>query len=408
MNEQETVYGPYSGLLGSYANGAQYRARYGHLYDENKVLPIFTAGFERVVMTGRKFGQGFLGLNYTDMAAVQIIPETPQQGANTLNTECYLAVDKLTNCETPSGHFQKHIMWGNGWKYPQFARAAKRLNKENGLNLDPDEIPVLIAMAAFEINVRGDSPWINVFTDDEWIAFEYLESMLYYCYFGPGATTTPYRGSVYLNATRTLFNEGPNGPAQLPLAFSFAHDTDITPVVSLLGFASPDKFDPSKVTFGSTWDITDIVPQNARLVFERMICDEALEEEDEYVAELAGKYPLAFTPNITSEHTQQGEQTVLSNEDNVYVRVVLNEAVAPIPDCMDGPGFSCKLSEFNDFVDSKIEGYDYAKNCVFSRFYPQYFDMYWNWNHTNEFNYDPEPIPYQAGLVGSDGNPLKW
>lgn len=56
--ELESEAGPYSGLLGSYKHGAEYRVRYGHLWDQkpNSTVPMFTSDYERVIQTARKFG----------------------------------------------------------------------------------------------------------------------------------------------------------------------------------------------------------------------------------------------------------------------------------------------------------------------------------------------------------------
>lgn len=448
LNNQESVYGAYSGLLGAYANGADYRRRYGHLYDPETILPIFTSGYERVTMTGRKFGQGFLGYNYTDMAAIQIIPETEDQGANTLVAGfCPYGTQNFTRCPVPDKKYQESYV--NGWYLDEFKHLANRLNKENGLNLTAADASNLISNAAYELAIRGSSPWVDVFTSEEWIAYEYYISATYYCYFGPGAEATPFRGSIYLNATRTLLNQGPD--LVLPLYFSFAHDADITAVVSLLRLAADDNFDPTKVTFGSKWDITDIVPQNARLVLERLVCDDVSDNHDSYVSQqLANTFPMAFnaidtnatlannytypvganvsTPelygnlgqNLTSnsplphnssidspqaqDHTQDPPR---AGNENVYIRIVLNEAVAPIPECMDGPGKSCKLSDFNNLVDDKIKGNDWATNCIpKDKDYPRSLDFFWNWNATNEFNYDSDPVPYQVGTIDFEGEPI--
>lgn len=55
----ETDTGPYNGLLTSYKHGAEYRVRYGHLWDQssNKTVPMWTGEFERVIQTARKFGK---------------------------------------------------------------------------------------------------------------------------------------------------------------------------------------------------------------------------------------------------------------------------------------------------------------------------------------------------------------
>lgn len=468
MDAQESLYGPYAGLLGAYANGAEYRRRYGHLYDPDTILPIFSAGFERISSTARKFGQGFLGYNYTDMAAVQLIPETDDQGANTLVTgDCPNGITNVTNCPVPDISYQES--YTSGWYLKEFKQAANRLNKENGLNLTEEDTLALLQSAAFEIAVRGSSPWVEVFTDEEWIAFEYYQSAYYYCYFGPGAQATPYRGSVYLNATRTLFNQGPE--EVLPLYFSFAHDTDITPIVSLLGFASDDEFDPRKVSFGKKWDLADIVPENARLVIERLICENVDDDEEQALeSELANAFPVAFNATYTNAtnatyagnytypvygnvsvpelygnassnstwtnrteyleavgYNASGNQTVGYNQtriyseqafteqesvrhtgnENIYIRVILNEAVVPIPDCLDGPGKSCKLSAFNELVDELIDGNDYAENCLSEDDdFPRHLSFFWDWNVTTENNYDRDPLAYQEQRTDSHNSAI--
>lgn len=39
---------------------------------------------------------------------------------------------------------------------------------------------MIIAMASFELNARASSEWINVFTQDEWVSFGYVEDLNYY------------------------------------------------------------------------------------------------------------------------------------------------------------------------------------------------------------------------------------
>ena len=58
----ETETGSYNGLLTSYKHGAEYRVRYGHLWDQtsDKAVPMWTSGYERVVQTARKFGRCWL------------------------------------------------------------------------------------------------------------------------------------------------------------------------------------------------------------------------------------------------------------------------------------------------------------------------------------------------------------
>jgi acid phosphatase len=39
--------------------------------------------------------------------------------------------------------------------------------------------------------------------------------------------------------------------------------------------------------------------------------------------------------------------------NNTYIRVLFNDAVYPIANCQDGPGNSCSLSQYADFIHQK-------------------------------------------------------
>ncbi|KAL1845398.1 hypothetical protein VTK73DRAFT_590 [Phialemonium thermophilum] len=170
--ELESYTGPYSGLLSSYRLGTEYRARYGHLWNprENKTIPMFTSEFERVVQTARKFGEGFFGWNYSTSVALNIISESPDMGANSLTPNC-------------PGDNDTQVCDGLTNYMPQFDVAAARLKAQNpGLDLNATDIYNLMTMAAFELNIRGYSDWIDVFTMDEWVSFGYTQDLhFYYC-----------------------------------------------------------------------------------------------------------------------------------------------------------------------------------------------------------------------------------
>lgn len=166
--EQETYSSPYSGLANAFKRGSIYRAKYGHLWDEESTIPIFAGGYERVVETARYFGMGFFGYNYSTSAAMNIISENYTEGANSITPTC-LADTGLASC-----FYTSRTM-------PQLQVAAARLNSQNpGLNLNSSDIMSLMSVATFELQVRPSSPWFDVFTLDEWIAFGYIQDLSYY------------------------------------------------------------------------------------------------------------------------------------------------------------------------------------------------------------------------------------
>ncbi len=106
-------------------------------------------------MTARKFGEGFFGWNYTDVVAMNIIPEGAYMGANSLTPSCIRDNDTA--------------ICGNLANYqPQFDVSAARLNAQTlGLKLNSSDIYNLIQMTAYELNIRGYSDWVGVFILDE-------------------------------------------------------------------------------------------------------------------------------------------------------------------------------------------------------------------------------------------------
>lgn len=416
---EESLWGPYSGLLNAYNQGVEARRRYYNLYDGSSILPIFASGYERIVDTARLFGQGFLNWNYTELGALNIIPEILSQGANTLVPVCNNTALEQTTCSYPTNSTEQN----SPWLYSQYNAAVERLNTENpGLNLNQSDIPHLLGMAAFELNVRGSSPWVDVFTSEEWIAFEYAQTSYYYCFYGPGSVVGKSFGSIYLNATRTVLLDGPSNG--LPLYFNFAHDTNIIAILAALGIDEEESWNGNDVTFGHRYDVTDLTPQGAHLVFERLVCDEDASADLYTESELNSQYPAgAFnvTKNITAayasasayRYNSTSNATLNANStghktgtENIYVRVVLNEAVVPLKGCSDGPGYSCKLSDFNEYVTARLANIpDYVDICNIQSA-PTYLDFWWNYNTTTSLDLNTG-ISSMEGLLNYNGQPIK-
>ncbi|CAK7203113.1 acid phosphatase pho5 [Sporothrix eucalyptigena] len=355
----ESYNGPYAGLLDGYRHGAEYGVRYGHLWDPtavNLTIPMFSSGYERILTTARKFGEGFFGWNYTDVVAMNIIPEEVYMGANSLTPTCLHDNDTTICANLTASNLQ-----------PQFNLAAARLNAQTkNLNLNATDIYNLMQMTAYELNVRGYSDWVDVFSLDEWLAFGYTQDLSYYYCSGPGDKNMKAVGAVYANASLSLLNQGPEKAGSIYL--NFCHDTNITPVLAALGLSSPAQDLPlNSIPFPNDYNTGNIVPMGGHLTIERLAC------------------------NATA-----------NTEAGTYVRLVLNEAVVPYAGCQDGPGFSCSLSNYTSLVSASLP--DFISTCGFNSSYPQYLDFWWNYNTTHAYNFETQnPIPAEEGLLTYQG-----
>ncbi|MBQ5154048.1 histidine-type phosphatase [Macrococcus caseolyticus] len=212
---------------------------------------------------------------------------------------------------------------------------------------------------------------------------------------------------MFLNETRTVLLDGPE--KGLPLYFNFAHDTDIINLLAAMGIDEVDEWNGDEVQFGQKWDATDLTPQGAHIVFERLIYKENASVELDSETKWASEYPAAFnlTQNLTAEYSGNSTQNSTSQESNVFVRVVLNEAVVPLKNCSSGPGYSCPLNEFNDWVDNRLSQIPvYNEFCNLPEGAPKYLEFWWNYNTTTDLDTSTS-LSYQKGLVSWDDKPIK-
>jgi acid phosphatase len=349
--EQISYSGPYAGNLDIFRRGADYRARYDHLWDKKSMVPIFTGNYERCIDAARTFGEGFLSYNYSTLGALNIISEREEAGANSLAPVCRPGKPREGDCQKTSNSHNDYVGYIDE-TFPQAKVAAQRLNTEYpGLNLTSYDIESLMLLASYELSSKSSSPWFNVFTQEEWIGFEYHKSLYFYYCAGPGFKWYVPTGSVYVNATRTLLNDGPEEVGEM--FWNFSHDTDITPILALLGIGVPPQnppLDGNNIPFGQYYSISEVCPMGTHFTIERLNCDDA---------SISGK--------------------------GIFVRFVLNDSVEPLPHCQDGPGFSCRLDKYNEWVDSNVPSY--AEACDIPSNWTNHLNFWWNWERTNRYNY---------------------
>lgn len=368
--EAETTTGAYSGLQDAYTAGSLYSGRYSYLWNKDEIIPVFSGGYARVIDTAREFMRGFFGYNLTQ-AALNIIPETPDQGANTLVPQCSnTSIGEPTTCS-------------NKWDYPPFYQLAEKWNSEYGVSLKWSDIFNIALMTIYELNVRGSSPWVGVLPSEVWVATEHYLSSQFYCQSGPGSPEAIARGTNFLNASRTLLVQGPE--AGMPLSLNFAHDGDIAELHAAMGVEPANGFNDSYIQLHPGYRVADVIPMGGRVIFERLKCSYSPHNQT-----WIETYPLSFnvSETLANANSTQGSDT--------FVRIIFNEAVVPIEKCQSGPGLSCPLQEYSDYVDSQISGRVFADVCNLTENAPKYLSFWWDYNTTTDLNQMNQTLGYQA------------
>ncbi|CCH44137.1 putative acid phosphatase DIA3 [Wickerhamomyces ciferrii] len=322
---EETAKGPYSGLLDLYAHGSIFREAYDDLYNEEVGIKFYSASGSRIVASAESFAQGFLGESY-NKSSIQIIDEEDKSlGANTLTP-----VDTCENYDEDS----------NEKKLDEFddkflKKIAKRINSENkGLDLSKKAVKSLMYYCGVELMGEGSTEICDLFTPNDWVEYAYMRDVKYYYEKGPGNKLSETSGKPYVEAIiKALKDENLN------LTLSFTHSSDIFPVLSALGIFNGDEELPiDHQVFNHPWKISNIMPMGARLILERLECED---------------------------------------EQDSFVRIIHNDAVIPIENYSKGPGFSTSLKDFEKYINERLDGKDFRKDCGNDDNTPQDLTIFW-------------------------------
>ncbi|CDK25593.1 unnamed protein product [Kuraishia capsulata CBS 1993] len=324
--ETESSKGVYAGLKRCRLEGEYFKENYGHLWNGSSVLPVFAASQPRVVASAEAFARGFFGedLNLTEIV---VLPEVEEQGANTLTANIGCSIfDDLAN-EDYVAEFNTTYL----------DREAERLNaKSPGYNLTAENVNTLVKFCAYDLNVQGHSEICKVLSPDVFVGFAYQRDLDLYYNKGPGYNLTNALGSLFVNATLALLNEEQDEN----LFMSFTHDTDITVIGSAFGMYDDTEDLPiDRIDFKRGFRMNDLVPMAGHIIIEK-----------------------------------------LSDGEDEYVRLLNNKAVFPLPWCHTGPGYSCPLEDFTDYLTEKIAKNDFVDICDLPEEDPQQITFFWDWD----------------------------
>ena len=102
------------------------------------------------------------------------------------------------------------------------------------------------------------------------------------------------------------------------------HDGDIAPMLAALDILKDRKHDPDLpatcVVADRVWRTSPVLPMGGRITMERLTC-----------------------PSPSSS----------GDNDNIFVRVNINDGIVPLPYCKSGPGESCPLRHFVNHVQRR-------------------------------------------------------
>lgn len=319
---------PYAGELTAMKFGEEFTKKYRDLIGDN--LPIFTSSNSRVYETAKYFSSiinKYLGTNIN----MQVLNELQKTGGNSLTPS--------ETCDVWDFPVHQDVVDAMDTTY--LDNLASRLNNAtDGLNLTSKEASLLFDWCAYEIDVSGYSPICEIFTQEELILHAFSDDLSSYYSDGPGNPLVKSVGSVFFNSTVELLK---NPPKEYSAYIGFTHDVNIQHMMAAVGLFDTDKLMDSKFDYRNTiYKKSWITPMGARVILENYECG-----------------------------------------NSSYVRYVVNDAVVPVPDCNQGPGFSCELNDFYSYAESRLSNITaFGSACNITNL-PTYQSFYWDYQNVN-------------------------
>ncbi|CAE6488985.1 unnamed protein product [Rhizoctonia solani] len=287
-----------TGYLETYAMGTQTRLRYPHLYADNTPFVVWANNAQRTTDSARLFARGFGGPNATTLGTVYVT-----------------------------------AIWDSIYLPPILKRLQKYIK---GVNITTSDISIMPYLCGFETQITGKlSPFCDIFTESEFKQYEYRQDLRYYYGTGPGTHLPSTLMLPYLNATATLFLNGPGytystGFTPPPIIVSYTHDNQLNEIATAIGvFNTTGPLPPNKIQNNRLFISSRINPMAGRIAFERMACT--------------------------------------SKKPGIYVRIRVNDAVYPMSECQSGPGKTCPLAQFGQVIKAKVDkAGDFMTRCGLS------------------------------------------
>ncbi|KAI1633550.1 histidine acid phosphatase [Biscogniauxia mediterranea] len=352
---QPVLTNPSQQIANENPTGAKEAYDYGYpdLYQHGDEFMVWANNYSRVLQTASMFVRGFLGFAAgMNGSVVSVTSKGYPAGLG----DSLAPSDMCPNFSDTEGGDYK-TTWDDIWTPP----VQKRLQRLIGgnLTLTSDDIHQIPYLCGFESHITGRlSPWCDVFTDEELKQYEYSNDLRYYYGIGPGTDLPKKMMTPFLNALVGILQKGPTTTGvkadgsqfELPrLLVSFLNDGQLTELVTASGvFDAQTPLPTTKKDDLRLWVGSRYVSMRGTVAFERLNC----------VNPSGGKTTRSASNVKVDSHVGSG------TSNTTYVRIRLNDAVYPLPSCKNGPGSSCPLSDYANYITKKYaaEG-NWISNC---------------------------------------------
>ncbi|EPQ54845.1 phosphoglycerate mutase-like protein [Gloeophyllum trabeum ATCC 11539] len=317
-----------SGIQAAQAFGGVIARMYPNLTSTTSgAFRVWAASASRTVESAQAFIQGAFSRN--DSAQLVVVNEGENDSANSLTPHI-----SCPNFHSSAGSEQQGA-WQDQYTAPIIARFNAAVP---GFNFTVDDVFGMQELCGYDTVIRNRTEFCNLFSVQEWLDFEYANDLMYFYSIGYGNPIGPQLGLPWLRASLDILKSDQNSTTfNQSLYVSFSHREEPPLVLTALGLFNNSDYYPDldvnktmpsdKINYARVWKTSEILPFLGHLGLERLEC----------------------AANGTSSS---------------YVRALVNSAPIPIPGCQDGPGSSCALDEFGQYMSQRATLYgDFIGAC---------------------------------------------
>lgn len=178
--------------------GVAYRQLYGHLlnnFTANGQIPVFrTQSQDRMVKTAENFAAGFFGVpEWLHEVSIEILVETPglnNSGApyeicNNSNVAARGSIGSTVASKFASNAFNQTI--------------ARLQSQASGVTFTPTDAIAMLQLCSYETHALGYSSFCELFTQADFLNYEYYYDLSFYYNNGPGSPVSAAQGKGYLD-----------------------------------------------------------------------------------------------------------------------------------------------------------------------------------------------------------------
>jgi hypothetical protein len=198
--------------------GVKYRQLYGHLlnnFTAAGTLPVFrTESQDRMVKTAENFAAGFFGVpEYMNEVSIEILVETPglnnsgapyetcknSNVASKGSIGSKLATEFANNaCKS---EFQSRSLRDStdNSLIPVNSTIARLQSQVSGITFTPSDVISMLQLCSYETNALGYSAFCDVFSEEDFLNYEYYYDLSFYYNNGPGSPVSAAQGKGYLD-----------------------------------------------------------------------------------------------------------------------------------------------------------------------------------------------------------------